>query len=169
MKPVLFSFLSLFMLAGCNPAPPTNPGNQYCPITCTNAPIRLTFENDYTMEDIDTVIVNKYTYGSSYSQLQLTHTYSLADTTSYVETQPVGIGFKSLWLRGDYDYEIIIPATAQTFRVSGIVEPNVTQEFLCSGRGRYTCGVPIVEFSLTGGDYRLLRYANLPAYLQLQK
>jgi hypothetical protein len=169
MKPLLFSLLCLSLMAGCkkDEEPPADK-DKTCPVKCGAIPIRLAFAHTYTTEEIDTVIIKKYAYGDGFTQLLIDSTYTLADTVHYTENSNIGTGFNLLWLNDDYDYEIIIPATAQTFRIWNVTEPVDYGYFGCDGKS-YTCANAVRDCSVSGGNYEVLQYSNYPAYLQLKK
>ncbi len=127
----------------------------------------LMFSGSFTTEDIDTVIVNEYINDGSFSQVQHDTTYTLSDTGRHYDVPGVALGYATL--SAEYDYEIIIPGTGQTFRVWDIVEPNDTMDFCSMGKPETICTTPVREFSLSGGNYTLFHNSHVPAYLILQK
>lgn len=171
MRTLLFSLLCLFLLVGCkkdesNPQNSnTNTNNDTCFTQCKIVPMPVLFSNSFSPDEIDTVIVKKYTYGDNFTQLEADTTYTLADTIRY--SDPGMLGFTELQLRGDYDYEIIIPATGHTFRISNITYPEKYLNHDCSHPRN--CYVNANGYTVTGGEYQALQYSHIPMYLQLKK
>lgn len=171
MKPMLLSLLTLALLGGCKKEEEyPSDKNKTCPTKCTVVSMPVTFSASYLPEDIDTVVVKKFYPDGSFSQVEEEKVYTLSDTIYYFESSSnhLGPGFEQLRLDGQHDYEIAIPATAQTFRIWDVVEPEDYGYFGCDGKP-YTCGVAVKDFSISGGDHELLQYATVPAYLQLKK
>jgi hypothetical protein len=94
--------------------------------------------------------------------------YTLSDTIQYQNSHSnYGIGLKSLELVEGYDYQIQIPATGQVFRISGIVKPDETREYMC-GKS-YTCRTFISEYAVVGGEYWTEIDLDMTRYLMLRK
>lgn len=165
MRTLLFSLMSLCLLASCK-----KDELKSCPVKCTVTGITLLFQGEYSMEDIDTVVVKTYDYGEAFSQLDTQITYMLSDTMTFGDGyNNIGVGFKNLYLTVRRSYEISIPATGQTFKFWDIKDPNVVRYFLCSGADRYRCNSTITEFSVDGGEYQRVSTPYPATYLALKK
>jgi hypothetical protein len=158
-------------MAGCTKdETPEAPPYRSCPFRCSAIPVSVSFSDAFSWNELDTVILKKYSYGSGFTQLEESTIYTLADTISYVGNPFTVRTFKDLTLTADYDYEIVIPATSLTYRVKDMVEPEKYMDYGCQTKS-YSCEEPITEFSVSGGEYQLrsLYYDDSPVYIQLKK
>ncbi len=170
MRTLLLSLTAFCILAGCkkDDNDPSNKNN-YCPVKCTVVGMYVSFGDAFSWDDLDTVNVRRYASGSSFSKIEDSTTYTLADTTTSMANSTTLIRtFKGLRLYAGTDYEIIIPATGQTFHVYDIIEPEEYKNFGCDGRAR-PCEIATSEFSISGGLYHTAQYYYYPIYLWLDK
>ncbi|HYD22589.1 MAG TPA: hypothetical protein VEB40_14000 [Flavipsychrobacter sp.] len=170
MKALVFFAFTLLSLSACKKEEPLSvlPVSQSCPVKCMTLSYTLIFANNYSPEELDTVIVRKFS--DSFSTLILESTYTLADTVHYSDYHHdyVGTGFKDVRLVPGHEYEIEIPATQQVFRVWDIIETDVVMNFDCDMKNKYCYQSP-KSISVSGGDYSKDQYYYYPVYLRLKK
>lgn len=165
MKPLLFSLLSLCLLAGCKKDGPQQPVTQMCPTQCTALPFNIAFTSDYTAEDLGTAIMRRYEPDGTFTTLAGEQGYTLADTVHYAD---IGVGFRGLSLHVGYDYEITIPATQQVFRISGMTETTEVQDINCATKNRVCVVPPTPGYTIAGGDSAVVQVGHY-VYLRVEK
>jgi hypothetical protein len=167
MKPVLLFVLSICLLTACRK---NNSDTAYCPTKCRTLPYSVIFAYEFSLEDVDTVYVRKF--AASFSTLLSDTLYTLADTAHYFVNQGgnwanVGFGFKGLKIQPGDEFEIEIPATGHLFRISEVVEADITSLLDCSLPVK-ACSVAPGSITVSGGKYARENFEPQPL-LRLQK
>lgn len=150
----------------------TNPPNTQV-ITCNTTAMEVRFTG-FTADELDTVILKDYnadkTFGSSPSVKQLN---GLAADSLY-GTHTVISNVLSANLYKDYYYDIYIPATGKSYRISELYDDKETETITVNGKsGHYICYTH-PSYAVVNNDTTLFEHVSnsagyAHAYLQIKK
>lgn len=124
MKKVLTLFC-LLMAVACKKKDDTN-GIYHCTIV-TNDKVPAKFVmTGFSTAELDTVLYKTYQPGSNFSTLLSTIVLGLADSKIFPDDSPSRWYFIDTW---PGEYEIVVPATGSTYRLSGFHTQDSIQHF----------------------------------------
>ncbi|MCD6011554.1 MAG: hypothetical protein K0Q79_1416 [Flavipsychrobacter sp.] len=136
-----------------------------CPITCNSAGVIAVFSG-YTPSETDTVYLKTYKFNGAFDSLKSELQMSQTDTNNQIPPSSKYLGHVSLGPRTDY--EIIIPATAQTFRIH-MKDTIVVDTVMCDHMPKGGCFQPFLGASVTGGTIKYMSTGPSSYYLILEK
>ena len=118
----------------------------------------------FTSSDIDTIILRRFARASDFGVLIDTVVLNQANSNAYPngDTTRVYISDTAVAMKANYDYEVFIPATNSTGKISNIVAPQKQHQvcMLCDCV-QGPCFNPVTSFTLNGhlvsDDYVLLK------------
>lgn len=152
------SFILILAVYGCTKE--KDPGD--CPVTCGNHGAHVYFAG-YSVDEIDTVILTSYKNDDLYTTVVKIDTIS--DTTS-TKVNGKLVGLSSIPVGSGNDYDLFVPATTQTFRIT--TNHTITVDTFPCERTR-SCSVPFRGATITGGQSRGYSASVDDAYIELKK
>lgn len=108
----------------------TDPG--MCTDVCKTVPYHLSLPK-YAIDQVDTIIVRTFDNDSSFANVLSEELHFRYNDSFTINVPNVFTGFT---ISAELDYEFIIPATADTFRVWNTHIEQITKEWVCPEDGR---------------------------------
>lgn len=118
---VTFTLLSCFLFFSCK-----KPSSTVCHDPVTKVPCFVSLSGGFTTSDVDTVVLNRYLAGTSFSQLVESDTtismdYTLRNDTIIDKRGTTNRGYFSFGsLSKGSDYEVLVPGAVRKYYISNI-------------------------------------------------
>jgi len=157
----LLLYTCLILLVGCK----KEKEEKMCVESCVAAGPTLALDG-YTLEEVDTVYVRTFKKNGLFDQPQESKTYTCKDTLSLPGHTTKTYLYLERFIEQYLDYEIEIPATAQTFRIA-LVYTNLKETRPCNNK--LHCKAVLSEQNITGGSYDGAAYGPSESYILLKK